>query len=421
MKRLRQLLCLLVLVLLLAVDVPYANAATTVTSDRNGKVDTRLINLNNRFAFRLYHLLLPKEGGGNIFISPASIELALGMTYNGAVGTTKTAMANALGLQGMTDQEFNQANGMLMAMLQHPNTGITLASANAMWGQQNLVFNPDFLQLNTTNYQAEVRNLDFLKPEAAANTINQWASNKTQGLIPTLVNSDNIRNAALVLTNALYFKGLWTTPFDPAQTKNGSFTLTDGTHETLPMMHHTSSWDYLETKQFQAISLPYGKDKLIRLDILLPKPGVTLAACAASITPENWTQWMTQWESRSVALSLPRFNVNYGSSLKNTLTSLGMGMAFGPDANFTAMFPARNTHAARIEYGHDVRIGDVIHKTALKVDEAGTTAAAATAVVMCFTGMPQTPISFTVAHPFLIAIRDQPTGTLLFWGSIAKP
>jgi serpin B len=327
-------------------------------------------------------------------------------------------MAATLGLQGMTDADFNQGNGKLLALLQHPGNGVTLSIANALWGRKGTTFNAGFLQRNAVNFQASIRGLNFFSPTTAATAINQWVKGKTQGMIPALVTADDVHNALLLLTNALYFKGQWTEKFDRAQTHDGPFTLTGGTKKTVPMMHNLSTWDYLETDTFQAISLPYGTKRLVSLFILLPKPGVTLDACAASVTSANWRQWMLQFQAQEVKLTLPRFTADYSTRLRDTLTALGMGIAFSNRADFSGMLPA----SAALD--NNPYIKNVIHKTALKVDEEGTVAAAATAVTMMAAGagsIQKPPITFTVDHPFLIAIRDQSTGALLFWGSIANP
>ena len=218
-------------------------------------VDSRLVKASNDFGFRLYRELAKTDAARNIFISPTSIELALAMTYNGAEGTTKDAMAETLGLQAMTLDEINQANAQLMTFLRNPDPKVEMALANSLWGRQDITFNADFLQRNSDYYDAEVRTIDFASP-MSVETINQWASEKTRGRIPAIVNHGDIVDAFLVLLNALYFKGEWTVRFKEEFTQDGPFTLLDGTQKILPMMRRTGKFEYLETDELQAISLP---------------------------------------------------------------------------------------------------------------------------------------------------------------------
>ena len=374
-------------------------------------IDSRLIDATNDFAFRTYGQLATTDASKNLFISPTSLELALAMTYNGAKSTTQTAMAQTLGVQAMTLDEVNAANAQLLTLLQNPDSKVQLKIADALWGQQGLTFDAGFLQRNTQFYQADVRTIDFTQP-SSADTINAWVNQKTAGMIPTLVDYPTIQSAYMLLANALYFKGEWTTPFDPKTTQNGPFTQLSGAQSTLPMMNRTAKdFRYLETNQFQAIALPYG-NQYLSMYLFLPKAGTALSDFTPTLTRQNWNQWMTQFTAQPGTLLLPRFSANYASSLKPALQAMGMGVAFSDNADFTGMLPQGGAC-----------ITDVVHKTAVQVNEQGTTAAAATGVVVGPTAMPQPTQSFTmtVDHPFFMAIRDDPTGAILFMGSIVDP
>ncbi len=378
-------------------------------------VDSRLIKASNDFGFRLYRELAKTDAASNIFISPTSIELALAMTYNGAGGTTKDAMAETLGLQTMTLDEVHQANAQLMTLLRNPDPKVELALANSLWGQHGVTFNPDFLQRNRDHYDAEVRTIDFASP-ASAKAINRWVSEKTRGIIPYVVDHDTIRKAVLVLVNALYFKGQWTVPFDKAQTKDGPFTLADGTTKTLPMMRESGEFQYFETDDFQSVILPYGQRR-VRMLIFLPKTGTTLDDLVTSLLGNGWTECMGRYSFRWGTLVLPRFETDYDTGLVETLTALGMGVAFSKkSADFSAM----------MAHGPDIPpfLSHVIHKTRLEVDEEGTVAAAVTAVAVeedIEEFDPPPPFTMVVDHPFFVAIQDRPTGAILFMGTIVDP
>ncbi|MCK4323015.1 MAG: serpin family protein [Armatimonadetes bacterium] len=386
------------------------------------KASGRLVKASDDFGFRLYRELAKTDAARNIFIAPLSIELALAMTYNGAEGTTKDAMAETLGLQAMTLDEINQANAQLMTLLRNPDPKVELAIANSLWGQQDVTFNPDFLQRNTDYYNAEVRSLDFALP-MSADTINRWVSEKTRGIIPYVVDHDMIREATLVLVNALYFNGQWTVPFDKTQTKDGPFTLADGTTKTLPMMHRWGWFQYFETDDFQSVILPYGDERVgsvngpygegrVRMLIFLPKVGTTLDELATSLTGKRWDQCMGRYSWEEGTLSLPRFGADYYADLKAALIALGMGVAFSP---------ARADFSGMMEHDPDTldwALFLVIHKTRVDVDEEGTVAAAATVAAG---GPPAPPFTMVVDHPFFMAIQDRPTGAILFLGTIVDP
>ncbi len=381
------------------------------------KVDTRLVSATNGFAFRIYQKLFETDNLKNLFISPASIEFALAMTYNGAGGTTKDGMSNTLGFTDMTLNDVNSANMQLMTLLDNPDPNVELAIANSLWGKSGTEFNADFMQRCKTFYKANISTVDFTLKQTA-DDINSWVSENTRGKIDKLVESANIKDSLLLLINALYFKGEWTDKFDINNTANDQFTLSDGTGKTVPMMQRTANnFEYLSTDQFQAIRLPYGdKDnKFVYMYIFLPKDGTTLKAFAEGLTLSKWNSWVTQFGNHNGTLYLPRFKANYSTSLKSTLSALGMTDAFSTQADFSGLLPA-DTVITEKPY-----ISDVIHKTVLDVNEEGTVAAAVTGVIVGTTSLPPPPFEMKVNHPFFITIADRPTGAILFMGSIANP
>ena len=374
-------------------------------------VDSRLVNATNAFGFQLYHKLAAADGEKNLFISPTSIEMALGMTYNGAAGSTKQAMANTLGVKALSRDDFNKANAQLLTLLLDPDKKVELDIANSLWGQQGYTFANDFLQRNRDYFHATIRTLDFAKPTKSAAQINSWVKDNTKGMIPKIVTPADLREALLVLVDALYFKGQWTDPFKKALTTNGEFTLLNGKKITVPLMRRTGDFQYLETAQFQAINLPYG-NKQVSMYVFLPKAKTTLAEFNNSLTPDAWAQWQTQFHQSHGTLLLPRFKADYGTSLKTTLSEMGMKECFSGQANYSGMLPSGKRT--------DLFISDVLHKTALEVNEEGTVASAATAVIMA-KSMPRNSFTMNVNRPFFLAIVDKPTGAILFLGFIVKP
>jgi len=403
MRVLLLIVCLLLIVLTFAADPPKPSDPRPA----NVQVDRRVTTSINDLGFRLFTEL--GDGNRNVFISPASIELALAMTCNGAEGTTKEAMAKAMGLGALTLDDLNKGNAQLLSLLKNPDPKVELAIANSLWGRHGITFKPEFLARVGESYQAKLTTLDFTQPQAA-DTINGWVSDNTRGKIPTLVSPPMLRDAFLVLVNAIYFKGAWATPFDKGATQDGPFTLPDGKQKPLPMMRQGGKFSYFETDAFQAISLPYGAGRVV-MDIYLPKRGTNMADFRKSLTSANWTAWQRELRSREGVIVLPRFKASYETALKSPLSALGMGEAFSDKADFRGML-----------VGQQAQITDAIHKTVLEVNEEGTVAAGVTGIIVGATGMPaEPPFRMVVDHPFFLAIRDVPTGTVLFMGTISDP
>lgn len=379
------------------------------TSDAT--VDKRLVTANTRFGLKLFAEVAKQGAGKNVFISPASVGLALAMTYIGAVGETKDAMARALETQGITHPELNQAYAQLRAALESADPKVQLNIANSLWARKGITFNPDFIQRNKQFYGADVTTLDFGDPSAPA-TINSWVADKTKGKIDKIV--DNIdAQSILFLINAIYFNGKWAAEFDKAKTKDDVFTTAAGQEKRHPMMHQSGDYRYFEGKDFQAVSLPYGAGR-VSMYIFLPAKSTSMVEFQKKLTAANWEAWMSGFVETKGEIALPRFKVEYEIGLNDALKALGMGIAFDPDrANFSGIGQASG----------NIFISRVKHKTFAEVNEEGTEAAAATSVEVSVTSMRQPSKTFRmiVDHPFFCAIRDNRTGTVLFMGSIADP
>lgn len=363
-----------------------------------------IVTANTRFGFKLFSELLRQDSSSNVFISPTSIAIALAMLYNGASGETQQAIANTLELQGISLQEINDGNAALLAALTNPDANVQTAIANSLWARQEYPFRKDFLQ-NQSFYKAQVTNLDFSSADAT-NTINAWVNQNTNGRIEQIVDKINPQDV-LFLINAIYFKGRWTDEFDPNQTTNEPF-FTSGAPKQHPMMAQTGRYRYYENEQFQAVSLPYGKGRL-SLYIFLPSQNSNLTSFYQQLNSTNWEKWLPQFRQREGSIRLPRFQMEYDLTLNDTLKALGMEVAFGDSANFSAM-------------GDDLVLNEVKHKTFVEVNEEGTEAAAVTSGrVMAVSAPIEGPFEMIVNRPFFCAIRDNQTGTVLFMGSIVKP
>lgn len=380
-----------------------------VLQQPSAPVDSKLVDANTRFGFKLFQEILKQDSNKNVFVSPTSVAIALSMTYNGAGGETQQAIANALQLQGMSLQAINQANNALKTSLENADPAVQMSIANSLWAKQGINFKPDFLQQNQQYYGAKVTELDFKNPDSV-NIINSWVKENTKGKIDTIV--DKLKpDDVLFLINAIYFKGNWTKPFDKSQTTDRPFNLSNDNQKQHPAMSQSGKYRYYENDSFQAVSLPYGKGRM-SLYVFLPNKTTTLDTFQQQLTSESWQQWMNQFAMRQGSVQLPRFKFDYNIKLNKALKSLGMEKAFSPGADFSNMTSA------------SVAINEVKHKTFVEVNEEGTEAAATTSVGMALTSarMPaEEPFKMIVDRPFFCAIRDNQTGTILFMGSIKDP
>ncbi|BAZ53270.1 serpin family proteinase inhibitor I4 [Nostoc sp. NIES-4103] len=373
------------------------------------KPDTRLVNANNKFGFKLFSEILKQNSSAeNIFVSPSSIAIALAMAYNGASGSTQQAMAKTLELKSMNLQEINSSYAALKGLLEKPDEQVQLTIANSLWANKNVSLKPEFLNKTQDFYKAKVTNLDFHDP-TAPNSINNWIKENTRGKINKIV--EKIKpDEVLFLINAIYFKGKWSNEFDKNQTAQYPFYLISGGQKQHPMMSQKGDYRYYENEQFQAVSLPYGADGKTSFYIFLPKQNSSLKALYQNLTLENWQKWMAQFSEQEGFIRLPRFKTDYDVTLNDALKALGMEEAFSNQANFSGI-------------GKNLTISQVKHKTFVEVNEEGTEAAAATSVGIQPTSLRQKPEPFRmiVDRPFFCAIRDNQTGSVLFMGSIVEP
>ncbi|HYG56871.1 MAG TPA: serpin family protein, partial [Symbiobacteriaceae bacterium] len=397
-------LAILLLILLVGcggVAKPAGTESLTGPKEPVTTTDARLMRAETSFSFDLLGRLQAEKPGQNLFISPASVSLALAMTYNGARGETQQAMAEALAVDGMTVAEVNQANAALQSVLSNPDPKVELSIANSIWYQQGYKVNPGFLAATGDFYKAEVAPVDFASPTAGP-TINRWVSDATRGKIPKVIGETDPLDR-MYLVNAIYFNGKWKEPFDEKLTQPRPFFKQDGSSKEHPMMTKDDRFRYLQGDNFQAVALPYGDGRL-NMYVFLPDKGVTLDQFAGSITADRWEAWMGQFRSKEGVLTLPKVKLEWESNLKQAMTDLGMGIAFQPGkADFGDLFAGMQ---------EELYIGFILHKTFLDMNEKGTEAAAVTVVGIRATSMPAPQERFTmlVDRPYLMAIRDDKTG-----------
>ncbi|MGD9405711.1 MAG: serpin family protein [Anaerolineae bacterium] len=373
-----------------------------------------LVESNTAFALDLYQALRT-EGDDNLIYSPYSISLALGMTYAGARGETESQMADTLHFK-LPQERLHPAFNTLAQELDRRSTGtggtdkqsFRLNIANALWGQEGYRFQPEFLDLLAANYGAEIRSVDFREKGASA-AINDWVSQKTEGRIEELVPPEALdASTGLALTNAVYFKAAWASPFERRRTQRGVFHLLDGSMITTPMMNQWAAFAYTEGSDYQAVQLPYEGHEMAMV-ILLPAQG-QFEAFERSLDAKRLEAVLESLTERQVALTLPRFEVRSGYDLEAVLEAMGMPLAFTLQADFSGMAPSQ-----------ELCIGDVFHEATISVGEAGTEATAATAVEVLITGEPWEATTITVDRPFLFLIRDLQTGSILFVGRVVDP
>lgn len=367
-----------------------------------------LISSSNKFGFDLLKNINKDETGKDLFISPISVSMALGMTYNGADGETKDAMRNALHFGDLTDDEINNAYKSLISLLLSLDPKVAMALANSIWYREGVAFEDAFLSLAQEYFDAEVRGLNFSAPNAA-DIINSWIEDNTNGFIRETLQSPLPDDAVMYLINAIYFKGTWTIQFDKENTRDGTFYSSDQTQSTVKMMSLREEFPYYRTDKLQIIDLPYGNGDF-SMTIILPNQELNIDSLIGNMSSDLWNTLTSNLSPDTGRILLPRFKLEYKTSLKKPLTEMGMGIAFQDGAaDFSKMRPQ-----------NDLFISRVLHKSFVEVNEEGTEAAAVTVVEAASDG-PSQGFSMIVNRPFLFVIRENRSGAIMFIGKIVNP
>ena len=385
--------------------------------NRNQQVASKdmatLVEGNTKFALNLYSQLRTQPD--NLFFSPYSISTAIAMTAAGAKGKTATQIDRVFSFN-LPPASRHPAFAQLTYQLTDAQ-GYQLAIANRLWAQKDFPLLPPFVKTTQDFYGAPIESLNFANADEASGKINAWVAKQTQNQIKDLLSPDALnRCTRLVLTNAIYFKGNWVTQFDSAETKNEPFTLASGEKQQVNLMFQSDNFGYAEFENLQVLEMPYQGNKL-SLVILLPANPDGLPKLEGALTADNLQKWLS-FSQRKVQVFLPKFTFEQSFNLKDVLSKMGMADAFSYQpgvADFSGISNKENLF-----------VSDVIHKAFVEVDEKGSKAAAATAVIEC-TGERPCPsplppqIEFRADRPFLFLIRERQSGTILFMGRFANP
>ena len=370
---------------------------------------SNITKANDAIGFSLLKQVEPDENG-NIFISPTSALLVMLMVYNGTDGNTRTEIENALNVDGLTEKEVNEAARALMDMLHQKEEKIEVKIANSLWLNDAFSFNDDFSKTMNDYFAAEIDIIDVHDP-SSAKRINDWVNNETNGLIDEIVESPLPEDLLAYIINALYFNGTWQYAFNKDQTFDELFFTENGEIE-LPFMILHEELAYFETDTLQAVKLPYGDGKM-NMQVFLPRDNVAVDELVNELSETTWKKWQESFTEREGTIHLPKFRLEYEAVLNGPLQQLGIKEAFTDQADFTNMVPPEA----------DVYLSEVKQKTFIEVDEEGTEAAAVTSAEMRLTSTLEEDTTFHmhVNRPFIFAIYDEESETILFLGLIKAP
>jgi serine protease inhibitor len=389
-----------------------ASTFPALAAEEKGRQFDRVVAGNNEFALDIYQKLVAP--GKNLFISPLSIVTAFSMVYDGSRGTTKQEIEKVFRYR-VTGEDMSRDWGALMAdMDSRAKSGrYRLDSANRIWIGKNIALEDAFTASMKRYYAAGLKQMDFAgDPEGSRETINKWVAKNTGDRITGLVPGGGVTSATnLVLTNAVYFLGAWDSPFDDKNTVKSDFFITPAKKTEVDMMKNFGRFKYYENDELQAISLPYktqgnGDDALSML-VILPRGRAGIAGLEKKLTIDRWRKWNAGLEENEVSVYLPRFELTSFAGLAGTLRQMGMKTAFSPQADFSGIAPK-------------LAISEAFHKAYVKVNEKGTEAAAATAIIMVNANGGK-KYTFRADHPFLFAICDNRTGAIMFIGRMTDP
>ncbi|QDK83511.1 serpin family protein [Spirosoma sp. KCTC 42546] len=382
------------------------NATVTPPSTASElRVSSPFADKTSQFAFDISKQVIAEEGQAkNVFISPLSLHIALGMILNGANGQTAQEIQKTLKLDAQTLTEANKTYQNLMENLPGVDPEVTLTLANSVWYRNTFSVETPFQDLLKQSFKADVSAQDFNDP-ATVGKINGWASQKTNGKIPKVLDQIQPDNV-MFLMNALYFKGDWKTQFKAEQTIDSPFKLASGATTTVRMMRLNTELNRAFRPTYTAFELPYGSDKFA-MTVLLPAENSTTEALINNLTSTEWTQLQQAMTAGTIDIGLPKFTLNYDIKLNKALSVLGMPTAFTDAADFT-----------NINKQGGLTLSFVKQNTFVAVDETGTEAAAVTTGGISVTSM---PIPTLCNRPFVFVIHEKTTGTILFVGKIADP
>jgi serpin B len=364
-----------------------------------------LVRSGNDFAFDIFRRV-SQNAESNIIISPLSISVALSMAVNGANNETRTAMLNALLTGSETPESINKAYQDLTKALLNIDKRVLISLANSMWIEDNFPVKKDFKDILTEYYSAEGRSFD-INDSSVPGEVNNWIENKTNGLIKNMLESLDPQTAML-LVNAIYFKGQWSSKFDKSLTAPADFYKTPGEVISVPMMNQESNYKIFRGSDFTVAELPYGQGNYV-MDVILPDENKNLNEVIQNVSSENFNNYISNLHEEKVKLSFPKFKYGYKKELKDILSDMGMGVAFTESADFSNISDIA------------VMISFVLHQAMIETNEEGSEAAAATIIGFVNTSMPAGPVVLNLDRPFMYIIRETSTNSILFMGRLSDP
>jgi serine protease inhibitor len=383
-------------------ELPVEPVKIDLTSDQ-----ISLISSENSFALYIFKKIINNEPAAkNVIISPLSISSSLSMTLNGANGATRDAMLAALRMNGLTPGAINNAYKNLTGTLLKVDQRVLISISNSVWTEKNFVVKKPFIDLLSGFYNAEAKSFDITDP-LAPKQVNSWIESKTNGLIKNMVEELD-PSTVMLLVNAIYFKGKWSSQFDKANTTDKSFYHSDGTSAKVPMMRQTSEFKIFKAADFTLAEFPYGQGNFV-MDVIVPDEINGINNIIPLITENSLNGWINQLALKKTDLSFPRFKYEYRKELKDILSDMGMTVAFTDAADFSNISDI------------DLLISLVLHQAFIETNEEGTEAAAATITGISVTSAPSDPTILNIDHSFLYIIRETTTNSILFMGRVSDP
>lgn len=379
-----------------------APADSLLVPARSASAEAAVLEKSNAFAWELLPAAMAADPDANVLVSPLSASMALGMALNGARGTTYEQMRATLGFDDLALDTINTGHHGLMAHLPATDSLVNTRIANSAWHREGFEVDQGFLNAVRTFFDARITGLDFSDP-SAADTMNQWVSDRTGGRIEEIIEPPIDSRTMLFLINAIYFKGPWKHAFDPERTRDAPFHISSGESRSMPMMDLTAEFPFGHDGDLRIVELPFGEGAFA-MTLLVPEAGANIDAETASMDAARWGSMLDGLREQRVRVVLPRFRVEYGASLKEILRALGMTDAFNPAAADLTGISAS---------GRRLHISDVRQKTFVEVDEAGAEGSGTTSVGVGVTSLPPSVIA---DRPFAYLIRERESGAILFAG-----
>ncbi|MEJ8304509.1 serpin family protein [Saccharibacillus sacchari] len=393
-----------------------SNYTSTYTAeDHNPELSASM----NDFALEFYTALDTHADaesiGPNRMVSPAGLAIALSMLKGGAEGKSAQELGKVLHMNGMTSEALDQAQKVASDLLRGSDPSVRMEIANSLWSQDGIALKRDYVKKMKSNYEARIQALDFTSQQSVK-IINEWASDHTHGTIENVIDTPPGPDTVLLLTNAMYFKGEWSKPFEKSLTEERTFTTEDSQTLEVPTMLQSGRYEYVDSEGFQAIRLPYGESENFGMILALPDEGSSVKAFVESDLP-NFETWSLAMEQQPGSIELPRFKLEDDLKLNQTLIALGMPSLFDSNrAELKGLLEGQDADA------RGPSLSKIKQNTFIDVNEKGTEAAAVTTAFAAGSAAPSNePFELKLNRPFFFAITDRTTGLIVFMGEVGNP